>query len=595
MSHMTQDNCKIFCEKEEALFFPLFFPLRPPTVEMAGWARGFFGVSNITRDVESLNMDAPVYLERNSSALDERGAAFLKPSPRPAAKPMIALHKSTARVMSEKALCGCIAEYLIHFDAVKLEGVTSAMSLHDDYFAKAYSRELTKRCGGQCTWRVKVWETSSKQEADLSEWGERGELARRRTASTAAVLIPAKRREVYAVYRQVASALPVCQNNSHASGFGTKPSITSFHEIRMRVTGVSSQDRDEEGPTSLLRDSACQRIMDGRADFSRMSTARKEVYAIECQLRCGCVERNPCYWSSSPCRHQNLQEWIDFEVEPARDPTLGIIFNNGEPSKNNTLCLLSHIKVRAYRAWAQPEFPVYAPTELQIELIAPTSDGGEVIYYTESFSYQHSDKEQTFVLQSPVPVFPQHLRRRVDLQQRLNPEFSFRNGLAYGNAPKAVAPKIRIRCNGAYQRQTVSAEDIILGEHNYDTIEDLNGYFICLSRVAFYGAGIHNVDSGANPHGYPRPNVLKAAVWGQSASSALSLSPPTSPRGGEGALENPPYAYVKDTDTAVHADAKAEAVFVAEAGSGVEKEVDSGHVHMQLDWYLSTPSNPADV
>ena len=563
-----------------------------------GWVRGFFDVSNITRDVESLNMDsahagrisamnereARAALQSEARAALERErearAALLKRSPRPAAKPMIALHKSTARVMSEKALCGCIAEYLNHCDAVKLEGVTSAMSLHDDYFAKAYSRELTKRCGGQCTWRVKVWETSSKQEADLAEWGERGELARRRTSSTAAVLIPAKRREVYAVYRQVASALPVCQNNSHASGLGTK--ISSFHEIRMRVTGVSSQDRDEEGPTSLLRDSACQRIMDSRADFSHMSTARKGEYAVACQLRCGCVERNPCYWSSRPCRHQNLQEWIDFEVEPARNPA----FNNEECSKNNTLCLLSHIKVRAYCAWAQPEFPVYAPTELQIELIAPTSDGGEVIYYTESFSYQHSDEEQTFVLQSPVPVFPQHLRRRVDLRQRMNPEFPLRNGLAYGNAPKAVAPKIRIRCNGAYQRQTVSAEDIIQGEFNdnYDTIEDLNGYFVCLSRVAFYGAGIHNVDSGANPHGYPRPNVLKAAVWGQSASSALS--PPTSPRGGEGerAVENP-YAYVKDTT--VHADAKVEAVLVAEAGSGAEKEADSGHVRMQLDWYVS--------
>jgi hypothetical protein len=51
-------------------------------------------------------------------------------------------------------------------------------------------------------------------------------------------------------------------------------------------------------------------------------------------------------------------------------------------------------------------------------------------------------------------------------------------------------------------------------------------------------------------------------------------------------VENP-YAYVKDTT--VHADAKVEAVLVAEAGSGAEKEAeaDSGHVRMQLDWYVS--------
>jgi len=523
---------------------------------MSGWRRGFLAARNEVNELASSSSGSSA--EQATALPASTSSSFTFSRPIGFGRPLVTKDKVASRVMGEIALCGYIAEYLDHKDAIQLEAIAVAMYLPDDYFGKAYSRELVYACEGQCTWKVKVWETNNNSEADWGKAGATGESAMRRAAMQAPVLLPHKRRQVYSTYRQIASLISQARR-SQTREQGSRLDLTGFRSdaakylLTMRVLGASSCDRVEESPQNLLKESTCFLLIDSNLSFPVMSAPRQSQYGMSCQLRCRCIDRHPCYWSSRPSRQQNLREWIDFDVE--------------SPGKLNIApCMLSHIRVRAYRSWGQPEAPIYAPQEIQVELIAPKPDGGEVVYYTESFPFLHSDQNQTFVLKNPVPIFPQF------------------PSPSSGATGELLSPKIRLRCNGAYQRQTVDALDVGQGLFiDHGALEDLNGYFVCLSRVAFYGTSMRSVnDNNINDIfdstlGRCRYRVQAFQVSAHRDSSDI-VSPPASSRS---RIENP---YASARELAVGALAAAG----TDAGDGGEAWSASAPVQMQLDWYLTT-------
>jgi hypothetical protein len=143
--------------------------------------------------------------------------------------------------------------------------------------------------------------------------------------------------------------------------------------------GVSSVDREEEGPRNTLRPSKCYMF------FSRQLSVplphQLQVFGLNLlQSRCGCNAGHPCYWSSSPSADCQGAEYIDYVLKPA-------------------VALVSALSVTPYRAFFHPDMPVYAPRCVQILFLR---DDGHAYYSSRRFTVDNEYREQNFVLEQPA-------------------------------------------------------------------------------------------------------------------------------------------------------------------------------------------------
>ncbi len=361
-------------------------------------------------------------------------------------------HSSVAaRVFGELGMRSSIFEFLNVADALRFETTASGIVASDDYFAKAYTKELNALCNGQCCWKVTCSERL--QNKQLTQF-------------------PNKRRQLLRKFFKVAAEVKLCRDFLTNSLTGSKNYVEKGikrYELKMCLAGYSSKDSDEQGPHTLFNDSPCQVRMDSTHWPTNMASGdsaairKRSLFCARCQLMCGCAIGNACFWSSRPSRLQNMEEWVDFYVD------------SGDL---NRIALLSHFSIRAYQCWMQQGFPIFAPMSITIQMLASDLLAGDVVYYSETFSCAHSSATQTFTLRKPIPVFPQDIKNQPINNRIKRP------------------PRIRLLCVGAYARQVVDPEDwrtldnvrTIVNQDN----ELANGFYICLSRVSFYGCHFSN-------------------------------------------------------------------------------------------------------
>mmetsp|Transcript_16364 Transcript_16364/g.15678 ORF Transcript_16364/g.15678 Transcript_16364/m.15678 type:complete len:334 (-) Transcript_16364:445-1446(-) len=202
-------------------------------------------------------------------------------------------------------------------------------------------------------------------------------------------------------------------------------------EAALRVYEVSSVDREQEGGFNVLKASKCQTDIQRfliSDEIASENIAHINNISLHFQVRCGCAGSHPCYWSSKPSPVQNRKESMLFEL---KDMVFAIV----------------GFSIIPYQAFFHPDCPVYAPigASLQFVTISKSSYSvfsEEVYFETDIFLVQNKAILQDFHL--PLPML-------------------------------ALNGYIRIVFHGMQQRQT---------------IDEINEYYMCLSRVSIHGIPI---------------------------------------------------------------------------------------------------------
>ena len=206
----------------------------------------------------------------------------------------------------------------------------------------------------------------------------------------------------------------------------------------------SSVDRSEENPRNMLTESNCLKVIDNLT-MNGLTPGLLHQQRIHAQWQCGCLGPRPCYWSSKGSQDVNMVEHCSFDWDSCES----IPFE-----------LLKSFTVRAYQAHSQPGSPIFAPKRVSIELVwipCPSLGGlegdktkedtgelergdwkkkeekeEEMVYYRETFDVDHSMEPQRFLLATSQMLI---------------------NVSGVGNT------RFRFTFRGAYQRQTLTAED----------------------------------------------------------------------------------------------------------------------------------------
>lgn len=201
----------------------------------------------------------------------------------------------------------------------------------------------------------------------------------------------------------------------------------SHVNLQQEVLYASSSDRWEETPLKMITNA------NGKCYHLRSMWGSQRPFGLA-QILCQCSHGNPCYWSSAPSEDENSTEFLILRC--------------------TSICVIDSIILRPYEASWHPSSPVYAPKQVIIEFLEPSSNpvkyprlpsqrnkidsflcdpqfaSVEKVYYrSPPFSVRHSGEPQTLKLPSPQLL---------------------------------LGGRIRIIFHGKYQRQTLGGDEFYM-------------------------------------------------------------------------------------------------------------------------------------
>jgi hypothetical protein len=225
----------------------------------------------------------------------------------------------------------------------------------------------------------------------------------------------------------------------------------NFSTILSTVVSASSIDRVEESPINVLNISSCNIEYEKFRNSYNYSHIPDFTMGLIAARRCGCSKGHPCYWSSSPSTTPEIYEHITFK------------------SVNN-LSIAYGFSITAYRAFFQPDWPIYSPNTVSIQFFSDddsNDDGGDEIIDLKLGRIPLDIKKKSIGLDvdglmSKSKFVCYYESAQVNLEIIPTPQiFSF-------DRPIMVLPNsyIRIVLRGMKTQQTFQEED---GMENYDS------------------------------------------------------------------------------------------------------------------------------
>eukprot|EP00981_Chlorochromonas_danica_P005760 scaffold1187_cov181-Ochromonas_danica.AAC.24 len=211
------------------------------------------------------------------------------------------------------------------------------------------------------------------------------------------------------------------------------------------VLDASSIDREEESPRNILEDSLCYTL------FHNYFT-QNHAYS---QFYCGCADGRPCYWSSAPNPSENSIEFLTLNLQ-------------------STVSLLTGFFILPYCAFFHPNEPTYAPKEVALQVISPSS------------------QPQPFSSMTMTDLPPQYRHAAVDLYEGVSytsPFYTVENNFnvqtfQLPHAVPCLGGQVRLLFRGKHQRQPGEA----IG------VQGADDFYLCISRADVLGIALLSAD-----------------------------------------------------------------------------------------------------
>lgn len=133
----------------------------------------------------------------------------------------------------------------------------------------------------------------------------------------------------------------------------------NFSTILSTVVSASSVDRVIESPCNVLNISSCSIEYEECRKNSNFSHIPDITLGMIVGRRCGCAYQKPCYWSSSPSATPHIYEHITFKSV-------------------SKLSIAYGFSITAYRAFFQPDWPIYSPNTASIQFFCADTGNDDV-------------------------------------------------------------------------------------------------------------------------------------------------------------------------------------------------------------------------
>eukprot|EP01039_Chlorochromonas_danica_P005438 gene5438-5985_t len=220
--------------------------------------------------------------------------------------------------------------------------------------------------------------------------------------------------------------------------------------LDMLVKGVldaSSIDRVQESPLNILKDSRCYIL------YNLFHVTHNSAFSQ--QSICGCATGRSCYWSSAPNPSENSIEFLTLNLK-------------------STLSLLTGFFILPYRAFFHPNEPTYAPKEVALQVISPSS------------------QPQPFSSMTMTDLPPQYRHAAVDLYEGVSytsPFYTVENNFnvqtfQLPHAVPCLGGQVRLLFRGKHQRQPGEA----IG------VQGADDFYLCISRADVLGIALLSAD-----------------------------------------------------------------------------------------------------